>query len=645
MRRPTIYLAAVCLFLLVIGTSRFGSASPDPQSPLPPHVPGQVVVGFRPTSSVLDRALVHASVDAVVLDRIPRLGIELVTSRGGEPIEALMQRYSANPFVRFAEPNYLMGVKVAPNDPSYSAQWSLNNTGQDGGIAGADIKAPQAWDIQTGSASITVAVLDTGVNYSHPDLQANIWTNPFDDCGGLTDDGDIYNNDCRGWNFVAGTNDPNDDNGHGTHVAGIIGAVGNNSAGISGVAWSVRILPVKVFPSGGVFGQSFQIAQGMDYAVVKGAKIINYSAGDTIESQGITTAIGDARDHGVLLVSAAGSFLGGGHDENVTHFYPCNSDVDNIICVTSTNQSDQRDFLADWGSTTVDLGAPGEHILSTAININFCKDEYSGGYARCNGTSMATPHVSGVAALMLSQYPTLTYAKIKSAILGSVDIVDSLKQITVSGGRLNAFRAVQSANDTIPPSAPTNLAATAAGTATVNLSWTASTDNVFLHHYQVFRSPRKNTPYQAIGISTTTSFSDNSPAANTTYLYRIRAFDGAGNPSSDSALDIATTFVFTDSNPPLAAGALVRAVHITDLRTAVDKVRYAANLEPPFQWTDTPLNPGAPIRAIHVTELRTKVDDARTQLGISVPAYSESITAGQTVIKAIHVNELRGRTQ
>ncbi len=646
-RRPVIILAALCLATVIVVVSRVSLASPNPPLPLPPHVPGQVVVGFRSTTTMFERALVHADVDAVVLDRIPRFAVELVVSRGGEPIEALIHRYAASPFVDFATPNYLQSVTAVPNDPSYPAQWSLNNTAQDGGIPGADIKAQQAWDIQTGSASITVAVIDTGVSYSHPDLQANVWANPFDDCGALTDDGDIYTNDCRGWNFVAGTNDPNDDNGHGTHVAGIVGATGNNAAGISGVAWSVKLVPIKVFNSGGT-GDDFHIEKGIDYAILKGARIINYSAGSgSTEIPGIKRAIGSARDAGILFVSAAGSFPlpGGGHDENLIPFFPCNSDVDNIVCVTSTNQSDQRDFLADWGSTTVDLGAPGEHILSTAIDVNFCRTEYSGGYARCNGTSMATPHVAGVAALMLSQRPSLTYTQLKAIIRDTVDLIPSLQGTTVFGGRLNAFKAVQSAGDTTAPSTPGSVTALASSTSSVTVSWTASTDNVGVHHYEILRSPRKNIAYVGIGTvpGGATTFIDGTPSPGFTYLYKVQAFDAAGNQSPQSAVDLATTITFTDS--PLTAGVLVRVAHITDLRTAVNAVRYAANLDPPFQWTDSPLLSGAAIRAVHIQELRTKLDEALMQIGLPAPAYSEPITAGQTVIRALHVNELRSRTQ
>jgi subtilisin family serine protease len=203
------------------------------------------------------------------------------------------------PTLQFVEANFLQNVTAAPNDPSYPAQWSLNNTGQDGGIAGADIDAEQAWGIQTGSGSVTVAVIDTGVSYSHPDLQANMWTNAADACGNLVDDdGNTYIDDCRGWNFVAGTNDPSDDNGHGTHVAGIVGAAGNNLTGVSGVAWSVKLMPIKVFNSVGT-GDNFHIQKGIEYAISKGAKIINYSAGGTTETEGISTAIVAARSAGI----------------------------------------------------------------------------------------------------------------------------------------------------------------------------------------------------------------------------------------------------------------------------------------------------------------------------------------------------------
>ncbi len=620
-----------------------------------PHVLGEVLVAFKSATTAPDRALIHAEVGAFVISRIPELRVDRVRSTRGETTEQLIQRYLPNPLVEYAEPNYLSHVTATPNDPKFPQQWSLNNTGQSGtcspaGVFDVDIDAPEAWNLQTGSSTIVVAVIDTGVNYNHPDLAANIWSNPGEsNCtNGIDDDGDGFVDDCRGWDFVNSDNAPLDDYGHGTHVAGILGAVGNNATGIAGVAWTVKLMPLKTFNSSGT-GDTGDIANAILYARDRGARIINYSAGDVVQSTTITNAIGSSPN--VLFVSAAGSQSPAGHDEDVSHFYPCDTNYGNIVCVTDTDQTDVLDPLANWGLTTVDLGAPGVNILSTAIaGAVKCGDNFDpvNALACCTGTSMAVPHVAGVAALMFAQRSSLTVAQAKTILINTVDPITALAGRSVSGGRLNAFKAVQSAGDTTSPSTPANLDAHyVSAQGGVSLSWTASTDNIGVHHYEVLRTAKITVSYTVIGTSTSTSFLDSSVVTNpvTAYLYKVHALDAAGNVSGDSNVDLATATGFTD-DPLLVGTTTIRAVHVSEVRTAVNAVRTTANLSA-STWTDDPLVVGATnIKAVHVSEMRTSLTAARTALGFTDPPFTDpTLTPGSTAVKAVHISELRTRTK
>ena len=281
-----------------------------------------------------------------------------------------LARLGALDTVLYAQPNYYVHLQTTgfPNDPNFSSQWGMNNTGQTGGTTDADIDAPEAWAITAGDSSIVVAVLDTGVDYTHPDLAANIWTNPGEIAGdGIDNDGNGFIDDVHGWDFQNEDNDPMDDHGHGTHVAGTIAAVGNNGVGVAGVAWNVTIMPLKIMSSSGT---SFDAIQALNYAVAMGVKISNNS----YYMSGMYNAIEAAGAAGHLFVTAAGN---SGVNTDITPHYPSIYDLENIISVAATDHNDNKLSSSNYGLTTVDLGAPGANIYST---------KKGGGYGNMSGT-------------------------------------------------------------------------------------------------------------------------------------------------------------------------------------------------------------------------------------------------------------------
>jgi subtilisin family serine protease/subtilisin-like proprotein convertase family protein len=353
---------------------------------------------------------------------------EVLLDPGVSVVDALAA-YQANPWVLYAEPNYLVSINVVPNDPSFSRLYGLNNTGQTGGTVDADIDAPEAWDNFTGSGNTIVAVIDTGVDYNHPDLAANIWTNPGEiPNNGLDDDSNGFVDDVHGYDFANNDGNPFDDNGHGTHVSGTIGAVGNNAIGVAGVIWDVQIMAVKFLDAGGG-GTLADAVRAVNYAVANGALISNNSWGGGGFYQALYDAIANAGAQGHIFVAAAGN---NSSNNDAFPAYPASYNLDNIIAVAATDDDDLLAYFSNYGATSVDLGAPGVDIYSTLPN---------NGYGYLSGTSMATPHVTGVVAMVRDLHPTWTVQQVKDQILGTVDPVASLAGKTVTGGRVNLYRA------------------------------------------------------------------------------------------------------------------------------------------------------------------------------------------------------------
>ncbi len=370
---------------------------------------------------------IQQAMNASVLAEFSSSGAQLWQISGLTVKEALM-RYWNNPDIEYIEPDYKIHlVNSVPDDPDFSRLWGLHNTGQTGGKADADIDAPEAWDIRTGG-NIVVAVIDTGVDYIHPDLGANMWTNPGEIPGNNVDDeGNGYIDDVHGYNFITGTGDPFDDNSHGTHCAGIIAGVGNNGTGIAGVNRSAKIMALK-FISKDNYGKTSDAVKAIEYAVKMGVKISNNSWGGAGFSNAMYEAIQAAGDAGQIFMAAAGNDYGRNND--LDPHYPSGYDLDNIIAVASTDHNDTLSYFSNYGFTSVDLCAPGSDIYSTIPG---------NAYASYSGTSMATPHVAGVVSLVMAAYPELQVQEIKESILSSADKVPVLQGKTVTGGRLNAY--------------------------------------------------------------------------------------------------------------------------------------------------------------------------------------------------------------
>jgi len=356
---------------------------------------------------------------------------------GGTSIVDALAWYQASPSVLYAQPDYRVQVNVVANDWGYTGGylWGLHNTGQNSGTVDADIDAPEAWDITTGSRSVIVAVIDSGVDYNHPDLASNIWTNTREIAGdGRDNDGNGYADDLHGFDFANGDGDPMDDNGHGTHVAGTIAAAGNNGVGMTGVSWGAQIMALKFLDAAGS-GYLSNAVSALNYAVMMGAQISNNSWGGGPYEQVLHDAIQSAGAKGHLFVAAAGNE---NSNNNAVASYPGNFNLDNVISVAATDRNDRMASFSNWGATTVDLAAPGVMIASTTPGNT---------YSYMDGTSMATPHVSGVAALLWSSDPSLSTAEVKQRLLGGVDPIGHLSgnstKPTLTNGRLNAFNSLR----------------------------------------------------------------------------------------------------------------------------------------------------------------------------------------------------------
>ena len=356
-----------------------------------------------------------------------------------------MAELTGMPGVRIAEPDAVLEGSAIPNDPQLPQQWGLANVA----APGKDIRAKEAWSITTGSANVLVGIVDTGVDYRHPDLKANIWTNPGEsgrdaqglpkETNGKDDDQNGFIDDVHGWDFVNNDNDPMDDHSHGTQCAGIIGAVGNNSLGISGVAWKVSMVPLK---HSGANGRGFTSTAyaALSYAYRINCQITSNSWGASgLGSSSLNALIASGAATGHVFVASAGNYQ---TDVDARPYWPASMDCPNIISVAATNPSDELITLANtrnwWGSsygaTTIDLSAPGISIATTARNSN-----YTSSFA---GTSAAAPFVAGACALLRSVKPSLTAAQVKAAILNNVDPLPSLAGKTVSGGRLNLYKSL-----------------------------------------------------------------------------------------------------------------------------------------------------------------------------------------------------------
>ena len=452
------YRLSLCIFLVLFSAislsvplaisradqlkvSRLHSSAVD-LSRAPKYKPDTVLVRFRPGVQRSAMESAHQLSGAKILSA-PAIvnGLHIVQLGVGVSLESALRSYRSNKSVMYAEPDYLVHASVATNDPQFSAQWNLQNTGQNGGTSGADIHAAQAWGLNTGSANTIVAVLDTGIDYTHQDLAANVWSaaSGFS----ITDQkGNLIQ--CaagsHGLNVVVGTCNPQDDSGHGSHVSGILGAVGNNSIGVAGVNWHVQILPCKFLDASGS-GDLASVIVCLD--LVKqlkdgGLNIVatNNSWGGSNFSQALQDAMAAQLADGILFIAAAGNDFS---DNDEIPTYPANVALPNVISVSATDRFDNVATFSNVGRRTVHLGAPGVEILSTTPNNT---------YSIFNGTSMAAPHVSGVAALLKAQDPSRDWRAIKNLILAGGDPIASLGQ-TITQRRLNAYGTLTCTNSRV----------------------------------------------------------------------------------------------------------------------------------------------------------------------------------------------------
>jgi subtilisin family serine protease len=349
----------------------------------------------------------------------------------GSDINKVVEAVAKLPGVAYAEPNYILTAATIPNDPSFGSLWGLNNTGQSAGTADADIDAVEAWaDFGTGSSSIVVGVIDTGVDYLHPDLQPNMWANPNEIPGnGIDDDGNNYIDDVHGINAITGSGNPMDDNNHGTHVAGTIGARGNNGIGVAGVNWNVQIAACKFLSATGSGSTSDAVECFQYFNNLKANGVNVVITNNSWGGGGFSQSLMNAMSGNILHATAAGN---SNNNNDATASYPAGYDLPNIISVAATDRNDRYASFSSYGQTTVDLAAPGVSILSTTRNNT---------YASFNGTSMATPHVAGAAALISANFPALTAVELKAALMNGTDSIATIgtnsSKPTVTNGRLN----------------------------------------------------------------------------------------------------------------------------------------------------------------------------------------------------------------
>jgi subtilisin family serine protease len=451
-------------------------------------VPGELLVGFRPTATRGAKHEAHATIGAVPAERLPGLGVDRVRLPHGVSVAKGLRAYGADPAVAVVEPNYVrQPAERIPNDEHFGAQWGLRNIGQlhpvtflgteEAGTPGADISVTEAWEIEQGNPETVIAVIDDGVAIKHPDLAANVWTNPGEIPGNDVDDDDNgYIDDVHGWNFVHGNDKvdarepPFDSVIHGTHVAGIAAAAFENNTGIAGVCPRCTIMPLKTDYS------LAQLLEALDYARRMGADIVNGSYGGFPWSRFEYDALRALGRDDVLAVFAAGN-AGADNDvpgvtrwkgrvENVSRMYPASYELPHIVSVAASDHHDEyashtwceeggtpewRCLFSSWGVESVDLAAPGTDVVSTVPDAR---------YTPLDGTSMASPHVAGVAGLVKSRHPDWSALEIKNAIISSVDRPRGLEgldrfrggpaqgRFTRTNGRLNALAALD--GDTRP---------------------------------------------------------------------------------------------------------------------------------------------------------------------------------------------------
>lgn len=406
-------------------------------------VPGKVIVAYKKghlqSASLLKQVGVESRRELAVA-RDPENGIQVfadcklilmnLEDSTKESVLRAINILKKDPNIAYVQPDYIYEAAVTPDDVDFNKLYAMHNTGQTGGTVDSDIDAIEAWDKFSGSGEVLVGVVDTGIDYTHPDLVDNIWTN-FGEIAdnGLDDDGNGYIDDIHGWDFAYNDNDPVDGNGHGTHCSGTIAAVGNNGIGVAGVNWQASLVALKFLNDSGR-GSTSTAVDAISYANAMGIPITSNSWGGGAYDQALKDVISD----GGLFITAAGN---SSSNNDINPNYPSNFDNNNIIAVAAADHNDNLASFSNYGAISVDLAAPGVDIYSTVPGADY--NYYS-------GTSMAVPHVSGAAALILGYNPSLSTEEIKEILLGSIDYVEFFDGLMLTAGRLNTNNALNMIN-------------------------------------------------------------------------------------------------------------------------------------------------------------------------------------------------------
>ncbi len=397
-------------------------------------IPGEFIVKLKPgVLSAKNKNQLANSLNAQIKNEFPSLN--LISIKQLNELKSTDSIYQSG-LVEYVEPNYVYRMNKLPNDTSFKSLWGLKNTAQKDsagakGVVGFDINAEKAWDITTGSKNLIVAVIDTGIDYEHPDLKANIWTNMKELNGkkGVDDDGNGVIDDIHGYNAITEDGNALDDQGHGSHCAGTIGGAGNNALGVAGVNWNTSLMAVKFLGADGS-GSTETAIKAIQYATKMGAKVMSNSWGGGGFSQALLDAISESNKAGALFVAAAGNSAS---NNDKLENYPSNYDLPNILAVSAIDNRGKLANFSSYGLKKVHIGAPGVNILSTT----------GGAYDSFSGTSMATPHVAGVAALVWGNDPKLTALELKARLIATAKPIASLKGKVSSGGMVDAFAALK----------------------------------------------------------------------------------------------------------------------------------------------------------------------------------------------------------
>lgn len=414
----------ISLLVLLLPYQMMAAPKTEPEA-----APGEYVVKIKSNERILNTKALSKSLGATIKSQISGTQFVVVQKPLIQTRASVISQLLETGLVEYAEPNFIYKTQATPNDPSFGNLWGMKNSK----YSGIDISAEQAWDITTGSDDILVAVIDTGIDYNHSDLKANVWTNAAELNGkpDIDDDGNGIVDDIHGANFsgTAPTGNPFDDNSHGTHCSGTIGGSGNNEVGVAGVNWKTKIMAVKFLSASGS-GSLEGAVKAIKYAVDNGAKVLSNSWGGGGFSQALKDIIQYSSDKGALFIAAAGNSSA---NNDSSEAYPANYDTPNMIAVAAIGENGSLASFSSYGKKKVHLAAPGVNILSTIPNEK---------YAQYSGTSMATPHVSGVAALVWGHEPNLTAIEVKERLLKTVTPLATVKSKTVTGGLVNALNAL-----------------------------------------------------------------------------------------------------------------------------------------------------------------------------------------------------------